>query len=170
MKITNKNIEEYIHRFMEGETTNSEEQAIYRFFREGNLPEHLKQYSDMFAWYEDGMPEEKGKYRQQASKPFWKHLPLEIWSMGIAAMLVIGIGLGIVLPTTDRQSEEWACYEGSYVKVNGEYITDLKTILPIIQETLADAEAIEKRIEERLTKIQNIEKNIKEKQEIMCNF
>ena len=30
MEITNKNIEEYIRRFMEGETTNAEEQAILR--------------------------------------------------------------------------------------------------------------------------------------------
>ena len=30
MEVTHKNIEEYIARFMEGETTNAEEQAIYR--------------------------------------------------------------------------------------------------------------------------------------------
>ena len=59
MVLTNKNIEEYIHRFMEGETTNAEEQAVYRFFRSGDVPEHLKVYAPMFAWYEEGMPEEK---------------------------------------------------------------------------------------------------------------
>lgn len=32
MELTNKNIEEYINRFLDGETTNAEEQAIYRFF------------------------------------------------------------------------------------------------------------------------------------------
>ena len=59
MELTKKNIEVYIHRFMEGETTNAEEQAIYRFFRSGDVPEHLKEYAPMFAWYEEGMPEEK---------------------------------------------------------------------------------------------------------------
>ena len=34
MKLTQRNIEEYIDRFMAGETTNDEERAIYRFFRE----------------------------------------------------------------------------------------------------------------------------------------
>ena len=38
MKLTPKNIEEYIDRFLEGETTNEEERAIYRFFREEEVP------------------------------------------------------------------------------------------------------------------------------------
>ena len=42
MELTNKNIEEYINRFLDGETTNAEEQAIYRFFCTGNVPAHLK--------------------------------------------------------------------------------------------------------------------------------
>ena len=59
MEVTKNNIEEYIRRFMEGETTNAEEQAIYRFFRAKEVPEHLKPYTEMFAWYEEGMPEEE---------------------------------------------------------------------------------------------------------------
>lgn len=169
MEITNKNIEEYIQRFMEGETTNAEEQAIYRFFHTDDVPDHLKSYSSMFAWYEEGMPEEKER-PTQVPKPFWRRIPLEIWSMGIAAMLVIGFGLGVALSIDNRQNEDWSCYEGSYVKINGKYITDVETILPIILETLTDAEAIEKRIEDRLTKIQNIEKNIREKQEMINNY
>ena len=33
MELDKRNIEEYINRFLEGETTNAEEQAIYRFFQ-----------------------------------------------------------------------------------------------------------------------------------------
>ena len=95
MEITNKNIEEYIHRFMEGETTNAEEQAIYRFFQEGDIPTHLKPYSDMFAWYEEGMPEEK--LPKPMPQPIWKRIPFQVRSMGIAAILVVAIGLGIML-------------------------------------------------------------------------
>ena len=29
MELTNKNIEEYINRFLDGETTNAEEQAVF---------------------------------------------------------------------------------------------------------------------------------------------
>ena len=165
MEITNKNIEEYIQRFMEGETTNAEEQAIYRFFHTEVVPEHLKPYANMFAWYEEGMPEEKLPTPQ--ARPLWKRIPLELWSMGIAAVLVIGIGLGIVLSFGDSTNEEWSCYEGSYVEVNGKRITDVKTIMPIILETLAEAEAIEKGIEERLAEIQRTEEEIEKREEIV---
>ena len=165
MEITNKNIEKYIQRFMEGETTNAEEQAIYRFFHTEEVPEHLKPYTDMFAWYEEGMPEEK--IPKPKTRPLWKRIPLELWSMGIAAMLVIGIGLGIVLSFGDPTNEEWSCYEGSYVEVNGKRITDVETIMPIILETLAEAEAIEKGIEERLAEIQRTEEEIEKREEIL---
>ena len=165
MEITNKNIEEYIQRFMEGETTNDEEQAVYRFFHTEEVPEHLRLYTDMFIWYEEGMPEEK--LPKPKTRPLWVRIPLELWSMGIAAMLVIGIGLGILLSFNESTSEEWACYEGSYVAVKGKRITDVEKIMPIILETLAEAEAIEKGIEERLADIKRTEKEIAEKEELL---
>ena len=55
MELDKRNIEEYINRFLEGETTNAEEQAIYRFFHTGDVPSHLMGYAPMFAWYEGGM-------------------------------------------------------------------------------------------------------------------
>ena len=164
MEITNKNIEEYIQRFMEGETTNAEEQAIYRFFHTEEVPEHLKPYTDMFAWYEEGMPEEM--LPKSKTRPLWKRIPLELWSMGIAAMLVIGIGLGIVLSFGDSTNEEWSCYEGSYVEVNGKRITDVEAIMPIILETVAEAEEIEKGIEERLAEARHKEEEIEKREEI----
>lgn len=168
MEVTKNNIEEYIHRFMEGETTNAEEQAIYRFFRTEEVPEHLKPYTEMFAWYEEGMPEEE--LSKPKTQPLWKRIPLEIWSTGIAAMLVIGIGLGIVLSFGDNQHEDWSCYEGSYVEVDGKRITDIETILPIILETLKGAEEIEQRTEARLTRIRSIEEYTREKENINTNF
>lgn len=168
MEVTKNNIEEYIRRFMEGETTNAEEQAIYRFFRTEEVPEHLKPYTEMFAWYEEGMPEEE--LSKPKTQPLWKRIPLEIWSTGIAAMLVVGIGLGIVLSFGDNQHEDWSCYEGSYVEVDGKRITDIETILPIILETLKGAEEIEQRTEARLTRIRSIEEYTREKENINTNF
>ena len=168
MEVTKNNIEEYIHRFIEGETTNAEEQAIYRFFRTEEVPEHLKPYTEMFTWYEEGMPEEE--LSKPKAQPLWKRIPLEIWSTGIAAMLVIGIGLGIVLSFGDNQHEDWSCYEGSYVEVDGKRITDIETILPIILETLKGAEEIEQRTEARLTRIRSIEEYTREKENINTNF
>ena len=168
MEVTRNNIEEYIRRFMEGETTNAEEQAIYRFFRTEEVPKHLKPYTEMFAWYEEGMPEEE--LSKPKAQPLWKRIPLEIWSTGIAAMLVIGIGLGIVLSFDNAPCEEWACYEGSYVEVNGKRITDVKEIMPCILETIVEADQIERQIEERLEAIRNSEKAVMEKEKILANY
>ncbi|MBR5193648.1 MAG: hypothetical protein IKW37_04440 [Bacteroidaceae bacterium] len=171
MELTKKNIEEYIHRFMEGETTLAEEQAIYRFFRSGDVPEHLKVYAPMFAWYEEGMPEEK-KMEDSTIKrnTFWKRIPLGVWSMGVAAMLVIGIGLGVLSGLDKDMEDEWSCYEGSYVEVNGKRITDVKEIMPVILETLAEAERMEKQMEDRWEAIRLSEEKIKESENKLANF
>ena len=173
MEMTHKDIEQYIARFMEGETTNAEEQAIYCYFRTSDVPEHLKPYAPMFAWYEEGMPEkgcmtnpEKPKFKK---KPLWRRIPLELWSMGIAAMLVVGIGLGVVHSLGSEQHEEWSCYEGSYVKVDGKYTTDVEKIMPVILETLAEVEKQEKEVEERLVEIRRIEEYVSEKEAMLAN-
>ena len=171
MDLTNKNIEEYIHRFLEGETTNAEEQAIYRFFRSGDVPEHLKVYAPMFAWYEEGMPKEKKEIPiTTKTKTFWKRIPLGVWSMGIAAMLVVGIGLGILSGLDKDMDDEWSCYEGSYVMINGKRITDEKKIMPIILETLAEAERMEKEMEKRWEAIRLSDEKIKEMENRLVNF
>lgn len=167
MELTNKNIEDYIHRFMEGETSNEEEKAIYRFFHTEKVPEHLKPYAPMFAWYEKGMPE----MPPVDIKPsLWKQVSSAVWSMGIAAMLVIGIGLGILVSFDEGKNEEWSCYEGSYVEINGKRISNVEEIMPCILETLTEADRIEKQIEERLEAIRNSEKAVMEKEMILANY
>ena len=172
MELTHKDIEIYIARFLEGETTNAEEQAIYRFFRTHEVPGHLKPYAPMFAWYEEGMPEDALPMVEKKSvpaKPLWRLIPVEVWSMGIAAMLVIGIGLGGVLSFGGGQGEEWSCYEGSYVEVNGKRVTDVEQIMPVILEVLAETEKMEKDVEERLAEIRRIEEYVSEKEAMLAN-
>jgi hypothetical protein len=166
MELTHKNIEEYITRFMEGETTNAEEKALYHYFRTADVPEHLKPYATMFAWYEEGMPDAP----KAQKKPLWRYIPVKIWSAGIAAMLVIGLGVGIFSSLDLNKDEEWVCYEGSYVKVNGQLITDVKKILPIILQTQADGEKIERDLERQLAEIQSIEAEAEEKEAMLENF
>lgn len=171
MKVTHKNIEEYILRFMEGETTHAEEQAIYRFFRTEQVPEHLKSYTPMFAWYEGGMKEEATSVDAPESPmvPLWKRVSVRVWSMGIAAMLTVGIGLGVLLTWGEDERNEWACYEGSYVEVNGKRITDIGQIMPHILETLARAERIEKETQQRMEEGRSIEEYVKEKELILAD-
>ena len=39
-------------RFFDGETSLAEEQELYRLFREGDVPEDLKQYKELFAGFD----------------------------------------------------------------------------------------------------------------------
>lgn len=175
MEVNKKNIEDYINRFLEGETTNVEEQAIYRFFRTGDVPFHLKEYAPMFAWYEEGMQgEPKPKLMEEskpAKKPFRLRIPIAAWSAGIAAMLVVAVGLGLLFYSDGEvliHSEDWDCYEGSYIEVGGKRITDIKQILPLILEEQAAAEQKEKLAEQHIREMEKKEKRIKEK-ELMIN-
>ena len=50
-------IQQLIDKYMNGQTTVEEEQLIARYFRNAtDVPDSLKPYSDMFAYFDDGMP------------------------------------------------------------------------------------------------------------------
>lgn len=177
MELNKRNIEEYIDRFMEGETTHAEEQAIYRFFRTGDVPPHLKEYAPMFAWYEQGMQGTPGigqeeKKPMATKKHFRLHIPMIAWSAGVAAMIVVALGLSFLFYTDSGKnglsSDEWSCYEGSYIEVGGKRITDIKQILPCIIETLEEAERMEQLAQERVDEIYRSEEEIQEK-ELLVN-
>ena len=169
MILTRENIEEYITRFMEGETTNEEERAIYHFFRSEEVPEHLKVYAPMFAWYEEGMPEKQAVVSLKTSRRF--HLPVEIWSIGIAATIAVVVGLGSLLfwDKDNNELDEWACYEGSYIEVRGKRITNVKQILPSILETLNEADRIEQLAQERIDEIKRSEEFVRQKEMLVNN-
>ena len=187
MELDKRNIEEYINRFLEGETTNAEEQAIYRFFHTGDVPSHLMGYAPMFAWYEGGMQGEPGMSQPDGQEEvaggkrsekipvvgkegFYQRIPVTVWSAGIAAMMVIALGLGLIFYSENQAggSGEWSCYEGSYVEVGGKRISDVKQIMPCIIETLEEAERVEKLAQERVEEICRSEKEIEDKEFIDC--
>lgn len=169
MNLTKDNIEEYIARFMEGETTNDEERAIYRFFRSEEVPAHLKKYTPMFAWYEEGMPQEPSAHATKAKHRF--RLPVEVWSIGIAASIALVLGLGALFFWDNNQKlpEEWACYEGSYIEVDGKRISNIEEILPFIIETLNQAETIERLAQERIDEIKRSEEFVRQKEMLVNN-
>ena len=165
MELTSKNIEEYIRRFMDGETTNDEEQAIYRFFRNQRVPAHLKSIQAMFAWYELGMPQEPAPRKYRFS------LAVGRGSVGLVAMLVMSIGLSLFLSleSATTKSDEWACYEGSYVVKNGKRNANIEEIMPQILSTLKQAEVTERRMHEQLDAIKRMEEYAEEKGKIIIN-
>lgn len=163
MKLTPKNIEEYIDRFLEGETTNEEEHAIYCFFREEKIPVHLQEYAPMFAWYEGGMKEDSITPKKRFL------LSVKTWSIAAMIAIVLGFGSLMLLEEEDNLLNEWECYEGSYMEVNGKRITDVKQIMPEILETLSRAECIERMAQERMEQIRLSEEEIQAKERLIYN-
>lgn len=65
-----KNIEQLIKRFLDGQTTVEEESRIAEYFRTHDVEDEWKAYKDMFAWFDDGMPiqQETEKHKTRNSK------------------------------------------------------------------------------------------------------
>lgn len=50
-----KEIQQLIERFLEGETSNAEEQVLYDYFENKEIAPDLMPYRKMFRWYAAGM-------------------------------------------------------------------------------------------------------------------
>ena len=126
MIVNERNAKEWIDRFLDGTTTNAEEKELYRFFIEGNVPDNLKKYQQMFQWFADGMP---GKPRlQRTNVVHWVHI-----SMKVAASIVLVCGLGLGMYQISFQ-KKYEFLEGSYIIRDGRKVTDLKSILPELRK------------------------------------
>lgn len=129
--ITRSNINEYVERFFNGDTTADEEEAIYRYFATERIPRHLRRYKKMFAWYADKMPYDpysmlsiKQKRREKAV--FWS---------AAATIIAIVASLSFVLVNNNTVIQrKYKIYEGSYVEIDGRKIKDLRIIMPQIRK------------------------------------
>ena len=128
--MSEKRIQQLIGRFLDGRTSNAEEQLLYDYFSEENVAPELAQYREMFRWYAAGMPERKAKSivlpRLTKTARRW---------LAVAASLLILIGIGFGYRSYQKQQSEYAIYEGSYIIRDGKKITDLRQILPILKAT-----------------------------------
>ena len=96
MIIDQNNAMQWVERFLNGETTNDEEQQLYRFFANNDIPAHLKPYQEMFAWYENGMIEDE--LPKPKARPFsFNNRVVRYVRWGIAATVLLTIGFGLEL-------------------------------------------------------------------------
>ena len=120
-----KEIQQLIERFLEGATTNAEEQMLYDYFNSNNVADSLRPYREMFQWYAAGMPKQKAK---PSKRPYAKWL-------AIAASMLLLVGIGFGYRYYQEQQELYAIYEGSYIIRDGIKNTDIRQILPELQAT-----------------------------------
>lgn len=165
------NVELYIDRFMEGETSNAEEKELYRFFAtEKDLPQHIAQYREMFAYFESGLDEslsaqalteaEHSTAKVVQLKPAETKKPKKrifMFAASIAASIVLIFGISFGLLKND--ADELYTYEGSYVMQNGKRVTDKETLKLMIDNTMKEADNIEKQVAQ-LSEISDKDDNI----------
>ena len=91
--ITKKNVRNYIEKFLDGETSNAEEQALYDFFKNEDVPQSLQEYAPMFAWY-DGKMEEDPRRLIEENRRQSRIIRIRLvrWSIAAAAMAIMDGG------------------------------------------------------------------------------
>ena len=148
-----KDIQLLVERFFQGETTMEEEKEIYAFYASyPQLPEDLESYREMFAAFDAISLESMAQERHH------HHHRLLYVISGIAAAVLLCVGIFIAVDI-HQDSVLASNYEGSYMIVNGERITDLSRIKPEIQKALNQAERIEHHVDEHSV-IKNAEQNV----------
>ncbi len=147
------NVRHYLARFMDGETSNAEEAALYAYFRSHKIeveadPE-LASYRDMLAYLETGMADDAlPKLRHTR---LWKYV-----ATVAAACIVVVAGL-----YGWRRQQAWqrfaATYEGSYMIIDGKTISDLRELRPALLAALRESEQVEQETLESLRRQQEAE-------------
>lgn len=129
-------MEKLLRCFFEGTTTGAEEQTLYVFFRNDDVPAHLLEYKSFFGYVEGGMPGELREIGSELSE-YSNQLPAKnhrwLW-MGVAASLLLFIAAGALLLNTKAAFDP---YEGSYIVRNGVRITDPDKVRPEVERTIA---------------------------------
>lgn len=147
MIINENNVNEMVSRFLDGCTTNEEENALYEFFSSDNVPYRLRKHKAMFQWYSEGMKEPK----RETSTSVMKTLFAKI---GIAASLLLLFCLGLHLQKRIYMKEKCEEYAGSYIVRDGVKITDIKQILPEIERSANEAMKIQHDIDNGTYKLE----------------
>ena len=150
---TREEIAILVEKFLDGKTTNQEEQMLYDWFSANDVSEEWQPLKEMFAWYADGMPEkqiELSEELQPQRRGVSLHRPRRVirWisvGVGIAAMVAV-----VLIATLRPRQSEFNIYEGSYIVEAGVRNDDIASIESEIEAMLLRAEAIENHANELL--------------------
>lgn len=126
-----KSIEELLERYFEGETSAAEEQRIRAFFASGKIPEHLKAYKPLFAYFDEEIERRSVPIRTKSRR----RIVLYTLS-GVAACVLVLLSLTRLLNPADP------CFcSDNYVVINGHCYTDIHTVRSLAAEALQEVAA-----------------------------
>lgn len=151
IEINDTNITQWVERFLDGDTTCAEEQELYRYFTQPEIPVEVEKYREMFTWYNSLNPDVQtiSSDRETTTNSKVSILRLRPWQwISAAAAIALLFTLGFIFRPTQPVglSEEYLAYKGSYIIRDGKKITDLAIVVPEIIRR-------EKMIDERLNAI-----------------
>lgn len=172
-----KYIEDLLERFFNGETSNEEEQQLYAYFSQHDIPEHLMRYKPVFGYFENELEEElKAVEPTQSTEYTEKKKAKRRWmnvAVGIAASLLVML---MLYPLFLDKKDMFNPYEGSYIVRNGVRISDISVIKPELDATIQRAIEEEERnnrllmcLEKPEKQSARIEQQIEEQQEDIVN-
>lgn len=139
-------IEALVEKFLDGRTTNAEEQELYAWFATADVPDEWTDLKAMFAWYREGMPETTGLV-ESAPKPKSRFsLSLRRGVMAISTAVAVAVVAVLIWPSSHKVN----IYEGSYIIESGDYCDNIEYIQEDIEALLQRADDIERRSDELL--------------------
>ena len=141
-----RHIEALVEKFLDGRTTNAEEQELYTWFATADVPEEWAEHKEMFAWYRQGMPETTSLV-ESAPKPKSRFsLSLRRGVMAISTAVAVAVVAVLIWPSSHKVN----IYEGSYIIESGDYCDNIEYIQEDIEALLQRADDIERRSDELL--------------------
>lgn len=150
---TREEIANLVEKFLDGKTTNQEEQMLYDWFSANDVSEEWQPLKEMFAWYADGMPEEQielSEELQPQKRGVSLRRPRRVirWiSVGVSIAAMVAV---VLIATLRPRQSEFNIYEGSYIVEAGVRNDDIASIESEIEAMLLRAEAIENHANELL--------------------
>ena len=100
MKNEFEDIKQLTRRFMDGQTTIEEEDRLAAYYRTHDVPEEWREYKEMFAYFDAGMPLGDDK---PAARPMRR--PLRVW-LGAAAAAAVVVMAVMLWPRNEMTAPE----------------------------------------------------------------
>ena len=142
-----------VEKFLDGKTTNQEEQMLYDWFSANDVSKEWQPLKEMFAWYADGMPEEQielSEELQPQKRGVSLHRPRRVirWiSVGVSIAAMVAV---VLIATLRPRQSEFNIYEGSYIVEAGVRNDDIASIESEIEAMLKRAENYEQQANDLL--------------------
>lgn len=137
-------IKALVDKFLDGRTTLAEERELYDYFASDDVPQEWHKLQAMFAWYGEGMPEDR--LPKLTPQPRRSHRSLRTkWWVATAS---IAAAIALMVWLAPERSVD--IYEGSYVIEGGVYCDNIDDIKEDVETLLMRADDIERRADELL--------------------